>query len=100
ALAFIPLVFQGLYNLLHGDRSKHYYIAIGATGLMLSHSISTEYTAIFCAIYILFNIKKFLNKDVIKKCVINVVFILLMSSMFILPVIEFESSAHYAIFDS
>ena len=100
ALAFMPLVFQGLYNLLHGDRSKHYYIAIGATGLMLSHSISTEYTAIFCAIYILFNIKKFLNKDVIKKCVINVVFILLMSSMFILPVIEFESSAHYAIFDS
>lgn len=99
ALAFIPLVFQGLYNLLHGDRNKHYYIAIGATVLMLSHSISTEYTAIFSAVYILFNIKLFFNKDVIKKCVINVAFILLMSSMFILPVIEFETSAHYAIFD-
>ena len=99
ALAFIPLVFQGLYNLLHGDRSKHYYIAIGATGLMLSHSISTEYTAIFCLIYILFNIKLFWNKDVIKKCVVNVVFILLMSSMFILPLLEFETSARYSIFE-
>lgn len=99
ALAFIPLVFQGLYNLLHGDKSRHYYIAIGATGLMLSHSISTEYTAIFCLIYILFNIKLFFNKDVIKKCVVNVVFILLMSSMFILPMLEFETSARYAIFE-
>lgn len=30
ALIFIPIVFQGLYNLLHGDRKKHFYITIGA----------------------------------------------------------------------
>lgn len=99
AFVFMPLVFQGLYNLLHGDRKKHYYIAIGATGLLLSHTISTEYTAIFCVIYILFNLKLFFNKDVIKKCLINVVFILLMSAMFIIPMLEFESEAHYAIME-
>ncbi len=99
AFVFIPIVFQGLYNLLHGDKKRHYYIAIGATGLLLSHTISTEYTAIFCLIYILFNLKAFLKKNVIIKCVINVIFILLMSAMFILPMLEFASNADYAILE-
>lgn len=99
AFVFMPLVFQGLYNLLHGDGKKHFYIAIGATGLLLSHTISTEYTAIFCVIYILFNFKKILNEEVIKKCLINVIFIVAMSAMFIIPMLEFESQAHYAIFE-
>ncbi len=100
AFVFIPLVFQGLYNLLKGDKKRHYYIAIGAIGLILTHTISTLYTAIFCVVYILFNIKSFWNKDVIKKCFINLIFILLISAFYLIPVIEFESTAKYAIFDS
>lgn len=100
AFIFIPIVFQGLYNLLHGDKKRHYYIAIGATGLLLSHSISTLYTAFFCLIYILFNLKLFFKKDVIIKCIINVVFILLMSAMFWIPMLEFSSEADYAIMQS
>lgn len=98
AFVFMPIVFQGLYNLLHGDKKRHYYIAIGATGLLLSHTISTEYTAIFCLIYVLFNYKAFFKKDVIIKCLINVVFILLMSALFLLPMLEFKLQAQYAIF--
>lgn len=97
AFVFIPIVFQGLYNLLHGDKKRHFYIAIGATGLLLTHSISTLYTAFFCLIYVLFNIKLFFKKEVIKKCVINVVFILLMSAMFLIPMLEFKLSAEYSI---
>lgn len=97
---FIPIVFQGLYNLLHGDKKKHFYIAIGATGLLLTHTISTLYTAVFCVLYILFNIKLFFNKDVIKKCIINVIFILLMSAMFLIPMLEFKSQADYGILES
>ena len=98
AFVFIPLVFQGLYNLLHGDKKRHFYIAIGATGLLLSHTISTLYTAVFCVFYILFNVKTFFKKDVIIKCVINGVFILLMSLMFLLPILEFKSQTEYSIF--
>lgn len=97
AFVFIPIVFQGLYNLLHGDKKRHFYIAIGATGLLLTHTISTLYTAFFCLIYVLFNAKLFFNKEVIKKCVINVVFILLMSAMFLIPMLEFKFSAEYSI---
>ena len=100
AFVFIPIVFQGLYNLLNGDKNKHYYIAIGATGLMLSHTISTEYTALFCLLYIIFNIKQFFNKDVIKKCIINLMFILMMAAMFLIPMLEFQSKADYSILES
>lgn len=99
AFVFIPLVFLGLYNLLNGNGKKHYYIAIGATGLMLSHTISTIYTAVFCLIYILFNLKLFLKKDVLIKCLINVIFILLISAIFWVPMLEFKQSAEYAIFE-
>lgn len=99
AFVFMPLVFLGLYNLLNGDGKKHYYIAIGAAGLMLSHTISTVYTALFCIFYILLNLKKFLRKDVIIKCVINVIFILLITAIFWVPMLEFETSAHYSIFE-
>lgn len=99
AFVFMPLVFLGLYNLLNGDGKKHYYIAIGAAGLMLSHTISTVYTALFCIFYILLNFKKFLRKDVILKCIVNAIFILLITAIFWVPMLEFESSAHYAIFE-
>lgn len=97
AFVFIPIVFQGLYNLLQGDKKRHYYIAIGATGLLLTHTISTVYTALFCLIFVLFNLKAFFNKEVIKKCLINIVFILLVSAMFIIPMLEFKFSAEYSI---
>lgn len=99
AFVFIPIVFQGLYNLLQGDKKRHYYIAIGATGLLLTHTISTVYTALFCLIFVLFNLKAFFNKEVIKKCLINIVFILLVSAMFIIPMLEFKFTAEYAILE-
>lgn len=99
AFLFIPIVFQGLHNLLKEDGKRHFYIAIGAIGLLLSHTISTIFTAVFCVIYILFNIKDFFKKDVIIKCIINVIFILLITAFFTVPMLEFEGQAHYSIFE-
>lgn len=99
ALVFLPLVFLGLYNLFNQDGKKHYYITIGAAGLMLSHTVTTLYTAIFAIIYILFNIKKIKQKDIIKKCIINIIFILLISMFFWLPLLEATSACDYAIMD-
>lgn len=99
ALVFIPIVFQGLYNLLNGDGKKYFYIIIGASGLLLSHTISTVFTVVFCILYILFNIKKFFRKEVIAKCFISVIFILLLTAFFTIPLLEFEGQAHYSIFE-
>lgn len=96
-MIFIPIVFLGLYNLFEQDRKKHYYIAIGATCLMLSHSVTTVYTALFCILYILFHIKSLKDKDIIKKCMLNGIFILLMSMLFWMPLLEATTSAEYTI---
>ena len=97
ALIFVPYVFLGLYNLFEQDGKKHHYIAIGAIAIILSHTVTTLYIAIFSAIYVLINIKKLKQKDVIKKCVINVIFILIITAFFYLPLLEASSKAEYGI---
>lgn len=99
AAIFMPLVFLGLYNLFEQDGDKHYYISIGAIGLMLSHTVTTLYTALFCTIYVIFNFKKLKGREVLKKCIVNIVFILLVSMIFWLPLLEASRSAEYAIMD-
>ncbi len=99
AMVFMPLVFLGLTNLFEADKKKHYYIAIGTIGLMLSHTVTTLYTAIFCVIYILFHLKQLKNQEIIKKCFINGIFILLVSMLFWLPLLEATLLADYAIMD-
>lgn len=47
ALIFLPIVFQGLCNLLHGDGKKHFYITIGA---VRNNSFSYNYNRIYCII--------------------------------------------------
>ncbi|MGN1327472.1 MAG: hypothetical protein ACI4VQ_05320 [Clostridia bacterium] len=100
AYMFIPLVFLGLYNLLKKDGKKHYYITISAVGLILTHTISTEYTAFFCLLYILLNYRCLKNKEVIKKIIINVIFTICIVIFFIVPLLEYKASADYRIFDS
>ncbi len=100
ALAFLPILFQGVYNLFRQDGKKHYYIAIGASLLVLSHTITTFYVAIFSFIYVLCNIKKLKDKQIIKKLLINVTFIILISTVFWLPIIETAKSTDYAMFNS
>ena len=97
---FMPILFIGMYNLFNQEGKKHYYIAIGAIGLILTHTVTTFYMIIFCLIYVLFNISKLKEKELIKKLIINVIFIVLISLFFIAPMIEAKMSAEYAIFDS
>lgn len=97
AAIFTPLVFLGMHDLFNKDGKKHYYIAIGAIGLIFSHTISTLYVAIFCLIYIMFFIKKLKEKEILKKLLINLLFIILISAMVVFPIIEASISTEYAI---
>ena len=100
AYIFFPMLFHGLFNLLKGDRKKHYYIAISAIGLILTHTISTEYSAIFALLYIIFNFRQLKNKEVIKKIAINVIFILASTAFFMVPLMEHKILGNYVIFNS
>ena len=100
AFIFIPILFSGLYNLFNQDGKKHYLIALGAIGLLLSHTITTFYMAIIAFVYILINIKKLKEKDIWIKLGINIVFIVLICLFFILPLFEAKVSSDYTIFDN
>ena len=97
---FIPILFTGLYNLFNQGGKKHYYIAVGTIGLILTHTVTTFYIAIISAVYVLINIKKLKNKEIIKKILINLIFIILVTLFFIAPMLEAKNSADYVIFDS
>lgn len=52
SLIFIPIVFQGLYNLLHGNKKKHFYLTIGAVRLdTLSYNYNYLCSTILFALY-------------------------------------------------
>lgn len=99
AFVFIPIVFLGLYNLFEEQGEKHYYIAIGAIGLVLTHSITLVYTAVFSFIYILFYIYKLKEKNVILKCLANAIIILLATAFFTVPILENKMACDYIIFN-
>lgn len=100
ALTFLPLLFLGLHNLFSGDKKKHYYITIAAAGLILTHNITTLYVAIISLVYVLFNIKKLKEKDVVIKVLINVGFIIGITLFFMFPLVLHRFSGDYVVFNS
>lgn len=47
AMAFMPLVVWGIYEILWGDQRKWYLLMLGMTGILQSHVLSVEMTALF-----------------------------------------------------
>ena len=95
---FLPMVFHGLYGILKQKPKKEYLLIFGTIGLILTHTTITMYTAIICFIYLLTQIKKLKNKNVIKKLVISLFFIILITSFFTIPLFEHKMSANYEVF--
>ena len=98
SFVFLPMVFHGLYGILKQKPKKEYLLIFGAIGLILTHTIITMYTAIICFIYLLTQIKKLKNKNIIRKIVISLLFIILITSFFTIPLLEHRMSANYEVF--
>lgn len=99
AFIFIPLVFEGLYNIFN-DKGKSYLLGIGIIGLILSHTISTVYIAIFAFIYLLLNINKLGKWKVWKKLLLNAFVALVVCMFYLIPLIEHYIVGNYTIFDT
>lgn len=99
SFVFIPLVFLGLYNLFYTE-DNNYYLAIGAVGLLLTHNISTLIVAIFALFYFIFNLEKVKETRVKKGLIINIVFIVLITSFFWAPMLETKFDSQYKVYES
>lgn len=95
---FLPSVFSGMYDLFHRRNKKPYGIILGAVGLILTHNVMAVYTAIFCFVYLLIHYKKIVTKGTIKKLIICIIFILLCTSFYWMPLLEHMLSTEYEVF--
>lgn len=83
---FIPVVIWGLYEIFHNEDGSWKILTIGMVGLLYSHLITLFLMAIIVFIFTLLNYKKI--KNVIGKLFKATMFSILISSMFLLPMLE------------
>lgn len=50
AFVFFPLIIAGIYHILYGDKNKWPLLAVGLSGVIESHILSTLMVAFFCGI--------------------------------------------------
>lgn len=100
---FLPITFLGMYNIFNNEEKsikKSLALTLGAVGLILTHIVMAMYVAIFCFIYLLINIKKLKDKEILKMLGINILLIILLSSFYLLPMLEHRISTEYEVFKS
>ncbi len=116
SFVFLPILFQGMYNIFKNEEDEHlvgektnnssyimrksFMLTIGAVGLILTHIIMAMYSAIICAIYVLVNIKKLKNRQVIKMLIINILLIILLTAFYTVPMLEHKLQTEYEVFQS
>ena len=87
---FLPLIMFGLIKILKKEYKFKYYFVFGVTGIVYSHIISTVYTAIFVAIFLLLNIKFVANKKTLLELGKCLLVILLLCSPILVPLAEHQ----------
>ena len=97
---FMPIIFLGLYYLLEEEKIYKFLIffVLGYVGLMLSHLVLAVWFSIYVFIFLLFNIKKVLNKKIILSLLGSGIIILLLTSTFTIPMIEHMRLGEYYVF--
>ncbi len=88
AFIFLPILIWGMYELVIGEYKKYYIFVIGATGIAMSHILTTIFAAILFLFFILLSIKEILNE---KKRIIYILLscfiVFCLNAWFILPLV-------------
>jgi len=100
AFVFLPIVLQGLHNILNEDGKKAWLLGIGVTALVLTHTITTMYFAIICLLYVLLHGKKLWKKQVWKHFILQIGIAILLTAFYTIPMLEHKLVADYTIFDA
>lgn len=123
---FIPLVFSGLYCILNNNNNdsdnknrdrknllnnKEGYeqkensntgicmLILGSSGLIITHLISTTITAFFAIIYLIFNFRKLKDIKILKKILLSILLILMVTSYFWIPLLENSINTKYEVYE-
>lgn len=98
SFALIPIIFLGLYNLFRNE-NRDWLFTIGSVLLLFTHNITCLYTMFLVFAYIIINIDKLKNKNILIRLGINIVLIAFISSCFLLPMLEAKISTNYRVYE-
>lgn len=94
ALAFLPMVLLGIYNIYEKKKGQKMYTAdwvplvFGISGIIQSHIITTYMMTIFVVIFCIFNLKKTFEKErILALCKAGILTVLL-NLWFLVPFLE------------
>lgn len=88
AMAFLPLVIYGIYEICEGDRKKWIWLVVGFSGVLQSHIITALFTVIICLAMIALYWKN-LNAERIRTGILCGCVIVLLNVWFIIPLLEY-----------
>ena len=89
AFIFIPLIILGLYYVFRGETKRWWVLAVGCTGLVLSHLISVMLCAILMLLFFLINLGKIFRSREIFLALLKVFLVSLgLCAYFLLPLAE------------
>lgn len=95
---FIPIIFRGVYFIFNGNTKKSYLYTLGAIGLILSHNISTMLVFLLGLVYVIINIKKLKDTNILKTFIISTIIVILSVIFFEVPLLEQKMSCDYEVF--
>lgn len=102
AFVFIPLVFAGLDSIIKNKKSSFAiaYLVIGASGLIISHLLSTIITAFFCLIYLIMHINN-IKEDfgIIRKLLVALIITSCLTSYMWVPLMEHTIFEKYQVYE-
>lgn len=95
AAAFLPLIFYGMYKIFTDDSSSPQYKSVflplmfGLSGIIQSHILTCEITAIFIILTCIILIKKVIQKPIFLALAKTVIFTLLLNAWFLIPFLDY-----------
>ena len=98
---FMPLVLIGLIYLSKGERKKFYiYFILGYIGMLGSHLVMSVYFTFLMFVYIIANLKKYLNKENFKHLFFSSMIILIIFLPKAILLIQHKNLNIYGVFDA
>ena len=92
AMIFFPIVLLGLYEVLRRNEKRWPLLALGMTGVCMSHLLSTLFCAAFCALAALIGVKKlFAEKKRVLSILLAAGVTVLCSLWFYVPMMQYTA---------
>ena len=96
---FVPIIFLGLEYLLERNyRNFYIFFIVGYVGSINCHLVLSVYLTLFVVLFLLFNLKKILNKQSVCSLCISALVILTLCAPFIVPLLEHTLNGDYTIY--